>query len=92
MTRLSSLSRLAVAHTGQLLATGCTQKIAQGNPRPNIDLPESKAGMKLVMSSRLKPNVIWVKSLVPKEKNSASSAIRSAVSAARGTSIIVPIR
>ena len=43
------------------------------------------------MSSRLKPKVIWVRSLVPKEKNSASSAIWSAVKAARGTSIIVPI-
>ena len=44
------------------------------------------------MSSREKPKVIWVRSLVPKEKNSASSAIWSAVSAARGISIIVPIR
>ncbi len=42
------------------------------------------------MSSRLKPKVIWVRSLVPKEKNSASSAILSAVRAARGISIIVP--
>ena len=45
-----------------------------------------------VMSSRLKPKVIWVRSLVPNEKNSASSAIWSAVRAARGTSIMVPIR
>ena len=45
-----------------------------------------------VMSSRLKPKVIWVRSLVPNEKNSASSAILSAVRAARGTSIMVPIR
>ena len=36
------------------------------------------------MSSRLKPKVICVRSLVPKRKNSASSAIWSAVSAARG--------
>jgi len=42
------------------------------------------------MSSRLKPNVIWVRSFVPKLKNSAVSAIRSAVRAARGISIIVP--
>ena len=42
-------------------------------------------------SSREKPQVIWVRSLVPKEKNSAASAIWPAVSAARGTSIIVPI-
>ena len=43
------------------------------------------------MSSRLKPNVICVRSFVPKLKKSACSAISSAVSAARGTSIIVPI-
>ena len=42
-------------------------------------------------SSREKPQVIWVRSLVPKEKNSAASAICPAVIAARGTSIIVPI-
>ena len=42
-------------------------------------------------SSRLKPNVIWVRSLVPNEKKSATSAISSARSAARGVSIIVPI-
>ena len=41
-------------------------------------------------SSRLKPNVICVRSLVPNEKNSATSAMRSATSAARGVSIIVP--
>lgn len=56
MTRLSSLSRLAVALTGLLLASGCTMKIAQGNPRPNIDLPESKAGMKLVMDDAIQNN------------------------------------
>ena len=43
-------------------------------------------------SSRLKPKVIWVRSLVPKEKNSASVAISSAVRAARGISIMVPTR
>ena len=42
-------------------------------------------------SSREKPQVVWVRSLVPKEKKSAASAIRCAVSAARGNSIIVPI-
>src|ERR1700722_12330459 len=42
-------------------------------------------------SSRLKPKVIWVRSLVPKEKKSASSAISPASSAARGVSIMVPI-
>ena len=35
--------------------------------------------------------VVWVRSLVPKEKKSAASAIRCAVSAALGSSIIVPI-
>ena len=43
------------------------------------------------MSSRLKPNVIWVRSLVPKEKKSAASAISSALSAALGVSIMVPM-
>ena len=42
-------------------------------------------------SSREKPQPIWVRSLVPNEKNSATCAIWPAVSAARGTSIIVPI-
>ena len=41
-------------------------------------------------SSRENPNVVCVRSFVPKEKNSASSAISPAVSAARGISIIVP--
>ena len=44
----------------------------------------------LSASSRLIPNVVWVRSLVPNEKNSAYSAISSAVRAARGISIIVP--
>ncbi len=47
--------------------------------------------MNPLMSSRLKPNVICVRSFVPNEKNSASAAIWSAVRAARGSSIIVPI-
>ena len=42
------------------------------------------------MSSRLKPKVIWVRSLVPNEKNSATSAIFAACRAARGISIMVP--
>ena len=42
-------------------------------------------------SSRLNPNVICVRSLVPKLKKSATSAISSARTAARGVSIIVPI-
>ena len=41
-------------------------------------------------SSREMPNVVCVRSLVPNEKNSASRAISPAVTAARGTSIIVP--
>ena len=44
------------------------------------------------MSSRLMPSAVWVRSLVPKLKNSACSAISSAVSAPRGTSIMVPTR
>ena len=42
------------------------------------------------MSSRLKPSAVCVRSLVPKEKKSASSAISSARRQARGSSIIVP--
>ncbi len=42
-------------------------------------------------SSREKPHVVWVRSFVPKEKKSALAAMRPAVSAARGSSIIVPI-
>ena len=42
-------------------------------------------------SSRLKPNVVCVRSFVPKEKKSAFVAISSAVTAARGSSIMVPI-
>jgi hypothetical protein len=42
-------------------------------------------------SSREKPHVIWVRSLVPKEKNSAAPAISPAAITARGSSIIVPI-
>ena len=43
-------------------------------------------------SSRENASVICVRSLVPNEQKSASSAISSAVRAARGTSIIVPTR
>ena len=43
-------------------------------------------------SSRENPNVICVRSLVPNEKNSATSAISPASSAARGVSTIVPTR
>ena len=42
-------------------------------------------------SSRLKPNVVWVRSFVPKLKKSACVAISSADTAARGSSIIVPM-
>src|ERR1700741_2912680 len=47
-------------------------------------------GSTLFTSSREKPNVVCVRSFVPNEKNSASLAISSATSAARGNSIIVP--
>ena len=36
------------------------------------------------------PSVVWVRSLVPKEKKSADGAMSSARKAARGNSIIVP--
>ena len=44
------------------------------------------------MSSRENPNVVCVRSFVPNEKNCASAAISSAVTAPRGSSIIVPTR
>ncbi len=48
-------------------------------------------GRNLPASSLERPKPICVRSFVPKLKNSASFAISSAVSAALGTSIIVPI-
>jgi hypothetical protein len=45
---------------------------------------------KLAASSRLMPKAVWVRSLVPKEKNSAVSAISAARNDARGSSIMVP--
>ena len=55
-------------------------------------MPFSRYAVKKLAStsSREKPQTVWVRSLVPKEKNSAASAIWPAVSAARGSSIIVP--
>ena len=47
--------------------------------------------IRLSTSSRLNPNVIWVRSFVPKLKKSATSASSSARRAARGVSIIVPM-
>ena len=44
------------------------------------------------MSSRENPKAIWVRSLVPNEKKSASAAIASATRTLRGISIIVPTR
>ncbi len=50
------------------------------------------SGRNLPASSREKPIVICVRSLVPKLKNSACLPMLSATSAARGVSIIVPSR
>ena len=41
-------------------------------------------------SSRESPIVVWVRSLVPKEKKSAWRAMWPAIRQARGSSIIVP--
>ncbi len=49
-------------------------------------------GRNLPESSRDMPSVVWVRSLVPNEKNWASAPISSAVRAARGISIMVPTR
>ncbi len=48
------------------------------------------SGRKLPASSRETPSVVWVRSFVPNEKNSASTASWSATMAARGSSIMVP--
>ncbi len=56
------------------------------------DLQFRIAGRNEPESSRLMPSAICVRSFVPKLKNSAVSAISSAVKAPRGTSIIVPTR
>ena len=52
--------------------------------RPRADRARGSASRMGPTSSRLSPSVIWVRSLVPKEKKSAASAISSARSAARG--------
>ena len=60
------------------------------NGSASRSLLPSYSPMKVPTSSREKPNVIWVRSLVPNEMNSAVLAILSPVRAARGISIIVP--
>ncbi|MCY1017397.1 hypothetical protein [Pyxidicoccus sp. MSG2] len=47
--RRSSWSLAALSLTTVLLATGCTFSVAAGDPRPNIDLPESQASLALEM-------------------------------------------
>ena len=54
------------------------------------DLELLVCGRNVPESSRDMPSAVCVRSLVPKLKNSADCAISSAVSAPRGTSIIVP--
>mmetsp|Transcript_45450 Transcript_45450/g.73756 ORF Transcript_45450/g.73756 Transcript_45450/m.73756 type:complete len:372 (+) Transcript_45450:898-2013(+) len=49
------------------------------------------SGRKLPASSLLRPQVDWVRSFVPKLKNSATEAIGPAWSAALGSSIMVPM-
>jgi hypothetical protein len=43
----SSWSLAAVSLTALLFATGCTLSVAAGNPRPNLDLPESQTALAL---------------------------------------------
>lgn len=45
----SSWSLTVVSLTAVLLATGCTLSVAAGDPRPNVDLPESQASLALEM-------------------------------------------
>ncbi len=78
----STASRIsAPTPTRSRVSNGDTPKI----PRSRYWLKNAAS-----TSSRENPHVIWVRSLVPKEKNSACSAIWSAVTAARGSSIIEP--
>ena len=77
-------------------AINVQKKHSDWTVKPEIMIPlvcevkELKYVKNLPASSRENPNVIWVKSLVPKQKKSASVAISSAVRAALGISIIVP--
>jgi hypothetical protein len=58
---------------------------------PSAGCPARRnSGRNFPASSRDRPNTVCVRSLVPKLKKSATSAILSASSAARGSSIIVP--
>ncbi len=70
--------------------TPSTSRLSNGDTM-NTPLSRYAAKNDASTSSRLNPHVVWVRSLVPYEKNSATVAIRFDVSAARGSSIIVPI-
>ncbi len=43
----SSWSLVVVSLTSVLLSTGCALSVKAGNPRPNVDLPESQASLAL---------------------------------------------
>jgi hypothetical protein len=61
------------------------ERVDSRMPLGRVGRPRNEAA-----SSREMPKVVCVRSLVPKEKNSALSAISPARSAARGSSIMVP--
>ena len=84
------LAHLAAAFGGNTnqfadaVAIDRNERIARQDALGRVDVEKAAA------SSRLMPNAVWVKSLVPNEKNSAVCAISPANSAARGSSIMVP--
>jgi len=85
------LSSMLSANTHLKIRTGTASSLYSNiHQFSNSLLVNYLEGVKLPMSSLEKPNPIWVRSFVPKEKNSASAAILSAVNAALGISIIVP--
>ena len=83
----AGLAALLHAQANQLAdAPGVEGLEGIGRDEPALDIAWQEAGR----VTRLRPKVVWVRSLEPKEKNSASVAISPAVSAARGSSIMVP--
>ena len=87
---LDAGSRLAAALDGDLdeLADASLSIVTNGSTA-KMPLRDVRAEERAA-SSREMPSVVCVRSLVPKEKNSAASAISAARSAARGSSIMVP--
>ena len=91
-TELEVRVRLAAALAGHLdqLADPALVEVSKGfsSSRPLLRYSAKNFSS---ASSRLMPQTIWVRSLVPKEKKSAWPAISPATAHARGSSIMVPM-